>query len=305
MAVLDLRKGITKNEEYDAFVFPGGEVHFKVHKPTVLYVSRGIRIISRINSANDLMLLILAVETIRKDGYTGKLEVVLPYMPYQQADRDFSFGECFSLQTVCKLLNTLDVDRYYIFDPHSDVSPALLKKTTTIDNSNYITEILTHYSENLIDPKERVEDNLIIISPDAGAYKKIGKLCSKIGWEGELVAANKYRSISTGNIESLELSKNDFEGKDVLIIDDICIGGRTFIKLAEKLKERNAGRLFLAISHGIFSNGFNELNQCFDQIFCTDSYFDIKDPNFLLIHEESCYKVKQININYDLLSQNK
>jgi ribose-phosphate pyrophosphokinase len=296
MAVLDLRKGITKNEEYDAFVFPGGEVHFKIHKPTVLYVSNGIRIISRINSANDLMLLILAVETIKKDGYTGMLEVVFPYMPYQQADRDFSFGECFSLQTVCKLLNTLDVDRYYIFDPHSDVSPALLKKTTTIDNSKYIEQVLLNIRQ---EQTESLEDTLCIISPDAGAYKKIGKLCSKLDWRGELVAANKYRSISTGNIESLELSKQDFEGKDVLIIDDICIGGRTFIKLAEKLKELNAGRLFLAISHGVFSNGFRELNECFDAIYCTDSYFDIEDPNFLLIHEKSCYKLKQINISYD------
>jgi ribose-phosphate pyrophosphokinase len=296
MAILDLRKGITKNEEYDAFVFPGGEVHFKLHKPTVLYVSNGIRIISRINTANDLMLLILVVETIRKDGYTGKLEVVLPYMPYQQADRDFSVGECFSLQTVCKMLNTLDVDRFFIFDPHSDVSPALLHKTTVLDNSTYVKDILIHLNKD--NEGDTLKESLVLISPDAGAYKKIGKLCSKLGWEGELVAANKYRSISTGNIESLELSKQDFNGKDVLIIDDICIGGRTFIELAKKLREKNVGRIYLAISHGVFSNGFRDLNQYFEEIFCTDSFFNIEDPNFLLIHEKSCHKVKQININY-------
>lgn len=296
MAILDLRKGITKNEEYDAFIFPGGEVHFKLHKPTVLYVSNGIRIISRVNSANDLMFLILVVETIRKDGYTGKLEVVLPYMPYQQADRDFSLGECFSLQTVCKMLNTLDVDRFFVFDPHSDVSPALLHKTTVLDNSSYVKNILIHLNKD--NEGDTLKESLVIISPDAGAYKKIGKLCSKLGWEGELVAANKYRSISTGNIESLELSKQDFNGKDVLIIDDICIGGRTFIELAKKLREKNAGKIYLAISHGVFSNGFRDLNQYFEEIFCTDSFFNIEDPNFLLIHEKSCHKVKQINIDY-------
>lgn len=296
MAILDLRKGITKNEEYDAFIFPGGEVHFKLHKPTVLYVSNGIRIISRVNSANDLMLLILVVETIRKDGYTGKLEVVLPYMPYQQADRDFSLGECFSLQTVCKMLNTLDVDRFFIFDPHSDVSPALLHKTTVLDNSTYVKDILIYLNKD--NEGDTLKESLVIISPDAGAYKKIGKLCSKLGWQGELVAANKYRSISTGNIESLELSKQDFNGKDVLIIDDICIGGRTFIELAKKLREKNVGKIYLAISHGVFSNGFRDLNQYFEEIFCTDSFFNIEDPNFLLIHEKSCHKVKQLNIDY-------
>ncbi len=298
MEVLDLRKGITKTSEYDAFVFPGGEVHFRLHNPSVLYVSNGIRIISRVTSTSDLMLLILVVETIRKDGYRGKLEVVLPYMPYQQADRDFSLGECFSLQTVCKMLNTLDVDRFFIFDPHSDVSPALLHKTTVLDNSSYIHEVLMN-----IKSKQSVilEDTLCILSPDAGAYKKIGKLCSKLDWRGELVAANKFRSISTGSIESLELSKQDFKGKDVLIIDDICIGGRTFIELAKKLREKNAGKIYLAISHGVFSNGFRDLNEYFEGIFCTDSFFNIEDPNFLLIHEKSCYKVTQMNINYDRL----
>lgn len=298
MEVLDLRKGITKTSEYDAFVFPGGEVHFRLHNPSVLYVSNGIRIISRVTSTSDLMLLILVVETIRKDGYRGKLEVVLPYMPYQQADRDFSLGECFSLQTVCKMLNTLDVDRFFIFDPHSDVSPALLHKTTVLDNSSYIHEVLMN-----IKSKQSVilEDTLCILSPDAGAYKKIGKLCSKLDWRGELVAANKFRSILTGSIESLELSKQDFKGKDVLIIDDICIGGRTFIELAKKLREKNAGKIYLAISHGVFSNGFRDLNEYFEGIFCTDSFFNIEDPNFLLIHEKSCYKVTQMNINYDRL----
>lgn len=299
MAILDLRKGITKNEEYDAFVFPGGEVHFKLHNPSVLYASNRIRIISRINGATDLMLLILVVETIRKDGYRGMLEVVLPYMPYQQADRDFSFGECFSLQTVCKMLNTLDVDRYYIFDPHSDVSPALLHKTTVIDNSTYINEVLTYLNKN--NEGGTIDSRVVILSPDAGAYKKIGKLCSKLGWQGELVAANKYRSISTGSIESLELSKQDFEGKDVLIIDDICIGGRTFIELAKKLREKNVGKIYLAISHGIFSNGFSDLNEYFEEIFCTDSFSNIQDPNFLLIHEKTCKKLIQINIDYGKL----
>jgi ribose-phosphate pyrophosphokinase len=106
------------------------------------YSLSGIRIISRINNANDLILLILAVGTIRKDGYRGLVQVVLPYVPYQQADRDFALGECFSLQSICQILNGLEVDRYFIFDPHSDVSPALIKKCTVIDNSDYIHQVL-------------------------------------------------------------------------------------------------------------------------------------------------------------------
>lgn len=260
MGVLNLRQGLTDNKEYKGFKFPGGEIHFKLTRPEVLYVSTKIRIISTITNSDELMLLILAIDTIRKDGYDKQIEVFIPYFPYQQADRNFSKGESFSLKSITTILNSLDVNKYIVFDAHSDVTPALLKNCEVVDNSEYIKFVLSD-----------IGSNVTLLSPDAGAYKKIGKLADKIGFQGEVAAANKYRSISTGNIESLELSKQDFEGADILIVDDICMGGRTFIGLAEELKKRNAGKLYLAVSHGIFNNGLEILNQYFEQVYSTNS----------------------------------
>jgi len=62
-----------------------------------------------------------------------------------------------------------------------------------------------------------------------------------------------------------------------LIVDDICDGGGTFLGLGEELKKKNAGPLFLAISHGIFSKGFDELVKVYEQIFTTDSFRTIDD----------------------------
>ena len=281
MKILDLTQGLTDNPQYKAFKFHGGEVHFKLKDP-LYYYKDNIKIISRVTSSDELVLLMLVVDTLRKDETSGTIEVFLPYMPYQQADRDFSYGECFSLKTITNLLNTLEVDKYVIFDPHSDVSPALLKNCKVIDNSEYINNVLCDIR---LLKEGSLEDNLCIISPDAGAYKKIGKLCSKLNWNGELVAANKFRSILTGNIESIELSTDDFKGKDVLIIDDICVGGRTFISLAQKLRERNCGNVYLAISHGVFSNGFAELGVHIDKIYTTNSFKDIEEPKPFFINQ--------------------
>jgi len=62
-------------------------------------------------------------------------------------------------------------------------------------------------------------------------------------------------------------------------VDDICDGGGTFIGLAKALKQKNAGNLYLAVSHGIFSKGFNELNKHFTKIFTTDSFKTINESN--------------------------
>lgn len=285
MISIKLVNGITDNAQYKAFKFPGGEIHLKF-KQDFSETERDFLIDTRLNSSDDIMLLIIAIDVLKKDWPDKKIHVYIPYMPYQQADRDFSVGECFSLKTITTLLNSMPVESYKVYDPHSDVTPALLKNCRVVDNSNYIKTVV-----------ESLEPNLVLLSPDAGAYKKIYKLAEKIKFSGEVASANKSRSISTGNIDSIELSRQDFDGRDVLIVDDICIGGRTFIELAKKLKERNVGNLYLAVSHGIFSNGLNELSKYFTKVFTTNSrmshYLDViatidneeKENNFLIVYD--------------------
>lgn len=273
MRTLDLTLGLTDNAQYKAFKFPGGEIHFKLKEDyqNILNESASgiVQISTRLNSSDDIIFLVIVAETLHKDWPNLEIQVAFPYMPYMQADRDFSKGECFSLRTIATILNALPVKSYIIFDSHSDVAPALLKNCVNMNNHTYVKWIV-----------EQLPADLVLLSPDAGAYKKIYKLADSIKFKGEVASANKSRSISTGNIDSIELSKQDFEGKPVLIVDDICIGGRTFIELAKKLKERNVGDLYLAVSHGIFSNGLNELSKYFTGVFTTngrkDHYLDEK-----------------------------
>lgn len=272
--ILNLRPGIKKTSQYEAFKFPGGEVHFKLTKEVKDVLDGGdyvdIMIHARVNNSDSLMLLMLAVDAISAT-WINDIHVFIPYMPYQQADRKFSDGESFSLKTITRLLNTLPCS-YTVFDPHSDVTPALLERVNVVDNSEFI-----HGVCNLIAIKYGagtdgylINEQLTLLSPDAGAYKKIFKLAEKLHLKCAIETANKYRDTSSGEL-SVRLSCDDFAGKDILIIDDICIGGRTFTALADVLKNRNVGRLFLAVSHGIFSNGLLELGRCFSDIFTTNS----------------------------------
>ncbi len=259
MEILNLTQGLTDNKEYKAWKFNGGELHFQLRK-NVNVPSTNWEIRTRVNNSDDLILLILVIDSLKKD-FHGKIQVYIPYFPYAQADRDFEMGECFSLKTIVSILNTLQVDKWIVFDIHSDVAPALLLHSERIDNSKFIQWVT----------KGMNVENTVILSPDAGAYKKIGKLSQTIGWKGSVAAANKYRNTSSGNIDSVELSVEDFGGKDVLIIDDICMGGRTFIGLAEKLRTKNVGKIFLAVSHMINLIINKELVDIFDMIYTTNS----------------------------------
>lgn len=305
---IDLTKGIAKTRQYEAWKFPGGEIHFKFTEECIkaLDATEGdeyIAVTPRLNSSDDIIFLGLVLSTLDKD-WTNLIKVFIPYMPYQQADRDFSVGECFSLPVIAKILESFPCYSYTIFDPHSDVSPALLSTLTkchVIDNSEYIEWVIRQLIESKnssmynssVEPVKHFltdeliwnpERDLVILSPDAGAYKKIFKLCEKIGFKGQIETANKYRDTTSGKLQ-VRLSIEDFNTKDVLIIDDICIGGRTFIALAEQLMGKNISNLHLAISHGIFSNGFEELEMCFQHIYTTNSVKDDYDCDSVEVYE--------------------
>lgn len=142
-------------------------------------------------------------------------------------------------------------------------------------------------------------NNFYLISPDAGSNKKIYDLAKSIGYDGEIIRCDKLRDIPTGQIIETIVYKNDLGGKDAIIVDDICDGGKTFIELAKVLKEKNVGKIYLVVTHGIFSAGFDSLGEYFDGIYCTNSVKDITDGtivNTFSKHKTIHSLVKQLNV---------
>lgn len=142
-------------------------------------------------------------------------------------------------------------------------------------------------------------NNFFLISPDAGSNKKIFDLAKSINYTGEIIRCDKLRDISTGKIIETIVYKDDLKGRDVIIVDDICDGGNTFIQLAKVLKQKNAGKIYLVVTHGIFSAGFDGLGEYFDGIYCTNSVKDVRDGtivNTFSRNKTILSLVKQLNV---------
>lgn len=177
-------------------------------------------------------------------------------------------GESLSVKVYADILNALKLNTVTVYDPHSEVTPAVLDNCVVISNHTFIEKVC-----------EDLGETPMLISPDGGALKKIYKLSQALGGV-EVVECSKSRDVKTGQITNFKVYHEDLQGKPCLIVDDICDGGGTFIGLAQELKAKNAGQLYLAVSHGIFSKGFETLNHYFDKIYTTDSFKDIEDTNY-------------------------
>lgn len=235
----------------------------------------------RINSYEDLWTLAQIKDVY--DYNKQPLHVIIPNLIDAQADRRFVPNQSSNLMLVLNFLKSLNFAEITFFHPHNpEVVEAILPEAHILDNSYFIDEVLNKiwFDNKEADPKylERkgedfnIQDNLILMSSDAGGFKPLMKLCDKIGWKGETESAAKSRKYEEGKSVLTQLiNRQDFGGKDVLIIDDICVKGGTFVGLAKLLKERNVGKLYLAISHLTVSNPNPNIVNLFEKVFTTTS----------------------------------
>lgn len=224
---------------------------YNVKVPNVKPVTVSVRVDDAII---DMHLLDLVVNAYN-EMHVKLNNLFLPYLPNARADRIFETGNSFPLKITTnannwvKSFNTINV-----YDLHSSVS------------NYFLPECLVNTPQHVL-----VKDNChskfdIVCSPDKGAIKKSAIIadCSGV----KLITANKVRDIETGRIIKTELTGEcNVENKVVLISDDICDGGGTFIPLAKLLKERGAKSVVLFVSHGIFQKGLDIFDECIDKIY--------------------------------------
>lgn len=177
----------------------------------------------------------------------------LPYVSFARQDRAMVSGDAQSLKLFAGLLNSFNLPKVVITDPHSDVAPALI-------NNSYV--INQHECIKTFDFGKKFD---AVISPDAGAYKKCLNVSKALG-VNNLIVALKDRNVTTGEITGTRVT-DSVAGLDVLIADDICDGGWTFIQLAKALKEAGAKTVTLYITHGIFSKGLEPLLVDIDMVY--------------------------------------
>lgn len=250
--------------------FPDGQPHIKIDVSSLQHLDRGapLRILSRIANPADLLLVLLVKNTLDYQEFE-RVELHISYLMAARMDRVMLEGEPFSLKVVAAILNTAGFRKVNIFDPHSEVALAVIDRSYAVTNHAFVKEALDTYLQT------HPSDRYCLVSPDAGALKKIHKLANYLAVE-DVVECMKERDLKTGALTNFETATASLEGKTCFIVDDICDGGGTFAGTAKMLREKQAGRIVLIVSHGIFSKGL-QIDHV-DAVYTTDSYRNVGAP---------------------------
>ncbi len=270
--------------EIERGVFPDGAVWLKVISdlPRFAHLLR-VRV-SAMRDMNDFMLLAQLVEAVRHTTDIGVSHLELAWLPWARQDRHMVPGDSFALKVFANQLNTLRFNKVFLLDPHSDAAAA------AIDNSVVIAQETCLMKSKTL-RKALSANRLMLVAPDAGALKKIHNVAKATGAR-DYAILTKERDVATGNLTGFALVAGNVTGKDVLIVDDLCDAGGTFIGSAQVLRDAGARSVSLYVTHGVFSKGIeNLLNNGIDAIYTTTSFASsaLRDPRVELIDIDTIF----------------
>ncbi len=173
---------------------------------------------------------------------------------------------------LANLLNNLCFKTIITYDCHSIVTNALIPRLKEIKQFDLLHSVIQQeisYEKHLGIKNNFIDfiTDSVIIAPDLGASKKAIEIANYFNYP--IAIASKTRDLISGQITSIKI---DASGERAFIFDDICDGGRTFIELAKALKSQGFEKIYLYVTHGIFSQGLDVFDGLIDHIFTTNTF---------------------------------
>lgn len=245
--------------EVEHKIFPDGESYIRV--PIDVKEEEVLLIQSTYpNQDKRIIELLLMIDTL-KDLGVKKLKVIVPYMAYARQDARFREGEAISIRTILRLIEAAGADEFFTVDIHKERSLDVLKiRAKNIMAVSAIAEFLKNM--DLKSP--------FILSPDKGGLERAKLLGEKLRLEFGYF--EKIRDRISGAI-TMKGEEIEFNGRDVVIIDDVISTGGTIATACKIAKKKGARKVIAVCTHALLiDNAVEKIRLAgVDDIIATDT----------------------------------
>ncbi len=197
-------------------------------------------------------------------GKARRITVIMPFL-YESRQHKRSARESLDCAIALQELVHMGVDNIITFDAHdARVQNAIpLHGFETVQPAyQFIKGLLRNVPDLTLN-----SDHMMVISPDEGGMSRAIYIANVLGLDmGMFYKRRDYTKIVNGHnpIISHEFLGSSIEGKDVLVIDDMISSGESVLDVARQLKQRNAGRIFIASTFGLFTNGLKKFDLAYE-----------------------------------------
>ena len=200
-------------------------------------------------------------------GKARRINVIMPFL-YEGRQHKRTKRESLDCALALKELTSMGVSNIITFDAHDPrVQNAIpLNGFDSFNPAYQFMKALFRAEPNL-----QVDKNhLMVISPDEGAMSRAVFLSNILGVDmGMFYKRRDYSKIVNGKnpIVEHEFLGTDISGKDVIVIDDMISSGDSMLDVAKQVKARGAARVFIFVTFGLFTSGFEAFDEYYEKGF--------------------------------------
>ncbi|MEN3034010.1 MAG: ribose-phosphate pyrophosphokinase [Aquificaceae bacterium] len=224
----------------DALVgrFSDGEVHISINESM-----RGedVFVIQSLSSPvnESIMELLLLLDALKRAS-AGRITAVIPYYAYARQDRKDRPRVPISARLIADLITVAGAQRVIVVDLHSPQIQGFFN--IPVDNL-YAMSYLYQYI------RERVGEDVVVVSPDAGGVERARLLANRLGCGIAII----YKRRPEPNVTEVLDIIGDVSLKTAVIVDDIIDTAGTVVAASNLLTAKGAKRVLVAATHGVFS----------------------------------------------------
>src|SRR5213595_2606883 len=192
-----------------------------------------------------LMELLIMLDAFRRSS-AERVTAVVPYYGYGRSDKKDRPRVPIAAKMVANLLTTAGADRILTIDLHAAQIQGFFD--IPVDHLYAAPVMIKYYLQSPL-------PNLTVVAPDTGGAERARAYAKRL--DAELALCDKRRE--RANVAEVMNVVGDVEGRNCLIVDDMCDTGGSLTKVARALKEAGAERIHACFTHPVFSGKAVEL----------------------------------------------
>jgi ribose-phosphate pyrophosphokinase len=194
---------------------------------------------STIPPSDNLFELLLMIDAAKRAS-ARKIVAVIPYLGYARQDRKDKPRVAIGAKLVANMLMAAGVNRVITMDLHADQIQGFFE--VPVDHL---------FASTIFFPEIQKfnNGNLIMAAPDAGGTKRANSYAKKL--DVGLAICHKHRKKPNEVAEMTVIG--DVEGKDVILVDDMCDTAGTLTSAANLFMEKGAKSVRAFCTHAVLS----------------------------------------------------
>jgi ribose-phosphate pyrophosphokinase len=190
---------------------------------------------------NDALMELLVMIDAAKGASAHRIIGVMPWYGYSRQDKKSAPREPISARVVAQTLEAVGVDRVLTMDLHSGQVQGFFSKP--VDHMTAMPMLTQYFMDQAWD------DDLVIVSPDAGRVKVARNFARKVGVHWAVMEKERPAQ----QVAEIGYVVGDVRGKTAVLVDDMIDTAGTLCAAASTVLDEGAARVIACATHGVFS----------------------------------------------------